>query len=145
MIPATLLVRALPYIGIVAVIAFGVWTIRGVGYDECKAEWDTEKTAQQQAHLAAVNAAQAKIIDLERAKNENLSEIRRLRDDVRTVRVRVPAKPAACPAPGTTASEPAGAGVVSTDPQTGFDRFRQLLESEAERADAVVEECRAAI
>ena len=106
-----------------------------------RAEWDRDRASRAESEAAAARLNAKKIFDLQGEKNENLKRIAALDAELADVRVRVPV----CPGPNSTAGvagTATGAGALQETAQTGFDEFRQSLESSADRCDKLVENCR---
>ena len=113
------------------------------GKDHTQMKWNLDIAFRVQSAQAEALKNANKLASLEVIKHENLRTIGALKFDLAALRVRVPqptptAVSSAAPIPYVTATS----GVIPDAPQDEFDKFRSGLESEALRADKIIEDCR---
>ena len=118
-----------------------------------QASWDKEKAEQAQAHLQEIVDQQNLEKKREATKNENLTEIDRLRANNHVLWLRLPKAPCTAGLPASDPPSDAASGVVhapvSSSSEDPIGRAEQLVNAfkftysdEALRADQIVERCR---
>lgn len=133
----------LKYILAIVIIAASVAGGWSLGADRVQRKWDKERLAIADESREAAERSQKHINELEKTKYENDATISKLRDDVAGFRVRVPKAPCTRPEPaGGSEGAVAGTGQPVDKSQEAFDDFRRGLESDAENADKIIENCR---
>lgn len=156
--PIALLLKALPYFAAIG-LAFGAYFyVHHDGYVQgethVQAEWDKAKAASVKAALDASIENQRRITELEGKKNDNLTEIDRLRANNHALWLRLPKTPCpgGLPSTDTTSgseSTVTSGGVVHSDvpsvEESALNAFDRAYSDEAYRADKLIEQCRVVV
>lgn len=112
------------------------------GAERTQMKWNLDIAFRMQSAQAKAIENANKIALLEVTKHENLDIINNLKRDVAAARVRVPKATASASCATSVSDGVATTGLVPAEPQDEFDRFRSGLESDAFKADKVIEDCR---
>ena len=114
------------------------------GGDSVRRDWEVDIHIRTKAQLAALEANQKRITELEVTKNANLEKVRALNRELATYRVSMPTCEGSgqTPATGGGAATSSGAGALSAELQGALDEFTAGVASDFDEADRVVESCR---
>lgn len=131
-----------------ALLAAGIFASGWVsGSGSVHRDWDREKLEQAQAHAAALGANQKIIGSLQETKNENFTEIDRLRANNHALWLRL--SKTACDGTDTSSGSQdttTGGGElhppVPSSAEEALNGFDRTYSDEAYRADKIVEDCR---